>query len=350
MNAAQDEENYSLIANSESDIPVNGSPKGFIYRYPLPLKVLFVTLTLLGVYLLLNESNFGLPSTACISPSTRREWRSLSRLEKIHYIDAVQCLRKRTSLLGLNQSLYDDFPYVHENIGNYSHGAAPFLAWHRYFLYIYEKALKEECQYDGHLTYWDWTLDWEDITQAPVWDNVLGFGGNGNPKSGKELNGGYCVTDGPFGGLDIPYFGTEYNPHCLSRGFASGENLTLMVQDIRPAAIEKLFLENDYEPFNVKLEITAHNSIPHIVRGDFLVFTAPFDPVFFLHHTQLDRIWWKWQQVKPRKRSKMYKGRAAHKSPYNAASSDLIQIGGIAPDIEVLEILSTVSGFLCYRY
>jgi tyrosinase len=33
------------------------------------------------------------------------------------------------------------------------HGAAPFLAWHRYFLHIYEQALKEECGYQSHMVY-----------------------------------------------------------------------------------------------------------------------------------------------------------------------------------------------------
>jgi hypothetical protein len=41
---------------------------------------------------------------------------------------------------------------------------------------------------------------------------------------------------------------------------------------------------DDYEEFNLGLEDAAHASIPHIVRGDFLMFTAPYGkcylPVF----------------------------------------------------------------------
>ena len=58
-------------------------------------------------------------SSQCTDPSIRREWRSLSRSEKKDYIDAVQCLRTTPSKLGLNQSLYDDFPYVHNRVGAY---------------------------------------------------------------------------------------------------------------------------------------------------------------------------------------------------------------------------------------
>ena len=56
-------------------------------------------------------------STACTDPVIRREWRNLSEAEKSDYIAAVQCLRNSPSRLGLNQTLYDDFPYVHSRNG-----------------------------------------------------------------------------------------------------------------------------------------------------------------------------------------------------------------------------------------
>lgn len=58
-----------------------------------------------------------LASTACTNPVIRREWRSLSNAEKSDYIGAVQCLRSSPSRSGLNQTLYDDFPYVHSRNG-----------------------------------------------------------------------------------------------------------------------------------------------------------------------------------------------------------------------------------------
>lgn len=58
-----------------------------------------------------------LAPTACTEPVIRREWRGLSDAERKDYIGAVQCLRSSPSRLGLNQSLYDDFPYVHSRNG-----------------------------------------------------------------------------------------------------------------------------------------------------------------------------------------------------------------------------------------
>lgn len=34
-----------------------------------------------------------------------------------------------------------------------AHDTAAFLPWHRSFIQIYEKALREQCAYSGHLTY-----------------------------------------------------------------------------------------------------------------------------------------------------------------------------------------------------
>lgn len=58
-----------------------------------------------------------LASTTCTDPVIRREWRDLRDTEKSDYIEAVQCLRSSSSRLGLNQTLYDDFPYVHSRNG-----------------------------------------------------------------------------------------------------------------------------------------------------------------------------------------------------------------------------------------
>jgi len=106
----------------------------------------------------------------CESLAVRLEWRDLNREEKREYLRAVSCLRERPSRLGLNQTLYDDFPYFHTWSGEdgkprssndtpsglicaTAHYTAAFLAWHRRFLYIYEKTLQQQCGYKGQLTY-----------------------------------------------------------------------------------------------------------------------------------------------------------------------------------------------------
>jgi magnesium-transporting ATPase (P-type) len=63
--------------------------------------------------------NISKPLISCSKPNTRREWRNLSSIEKTGYIEAIQCLKTRPSGLGLNQTLYDDFPWTHCRVGGY---------------------------------------------------------------------------------------------------------------------------------------------------------------------------------------------------------------------------------------
>ena len=212
--------------------------------------------------------------STCKIPPLRQEWRSLSQNSKASYIRAVQCLKTLPSALGLNQTLYDDFPWVHKQHGEYSHNAAPFLAWHRYFIHTYEQSLQRECGYEGQLTYWDWTLDWENITTSPVWDLEYGFGGSGNTSMRPAVFDAYCVTDGPFAWLEVPYFEDIYRPHCLLRGF--DETLVDFRDALRPEALQELLMIEDYDSFNLGLENGPHIAIPKSIHGDFSLHTAPF--------------------------------------------------------------------------
>lgn len=74
------------------------------------------------------------------------------------------------------------------------------------------------------------------------------------------------------------------------------------------------------------------------------------DPVFFLHHTQLDRMWWRWQQMNPRKRSREYTGIAETNSTNVASLQDFLPMGSLAATIQVSDIMSTSSDLLCYSY
>lgn len=68
--------------------------------------------------------------------------------------------------------------------------------------------------------YWDWTLDWKDLTHAPIFDSDTGFGGDGDPTGDITIGKtGRCVIDGPFNDIKAKYYDVKYLPHCLSRGF-----------------------------------------------------------------------------------------------------------------------------------
>ena len=216
------------------------------------------------------------PLPTCNSPSTRLEWRSLHDTEKHDYIQAVQCLRSIPSILSLPQSLYDDFPYVHMHVGNITHDTAGFLPWHRYFVHIYETALRNRCNYTGAMVYWDWTQDWANFRESPVWDSETGFGGDGGVDAPRSVGEGRCVTDGPFAGLNALYSNLRYRPHCFSRGFPSERELARWTQAFRPEAVKQVMAIQEYESFYLQLENGPHLAIPYSIRGDFYRFTAPY--------------------------------------------------------------------------
>jgi tyrosinase len=95
---------------------------------------------------------------------------SLSRKQRLEYISAVKCLQtkgpKRPDLIPGSRSRFDDFSGVHIfqtfdihfNVCAMTANdrctadlrQARFLPWHRYFVWKYEKALREECGYKGY--------------------------------------------------------------------------------------------------------------------------------------------------------------------------------------------------------
>jgi tyrosinase len=79
------------------------------------------------------------------------------------------------------------------------------------------------------------------------------------------------------------------------------------------------------------------------------------DPIFFVHHTQIDRLWWQWQKENPEVRFSEYGGyqpEAGVNSTHNFAASphDVLQMFGMGKDLIVGKMLRTKSEFMCYEY
>ena len=79
----------------------------------------------------------------------------MAKVERKDYIRAVQCLQTLPSKSDpawapAAKSRYDDFVAVHVNQTMLIHGNGLFLTWHRYFVWAYEQALRDECGYNGY--------------------------------------------------------------------------------------------------------------------------------------------------------------------------------------------------------
>lgn len=87
-------------------------------------------------------------------------------------------------------------------------------------------------------------------------------------------------------------------------------------------------------------------------HGDRIAFelTQSIDPVFFLHHTQLDRLWWKWQQVDAQARLSDYSGKSAYTWSSEASLKDPLPLGDLGPDVRIEDMMSSESELICYKY
>ncbi|KAH8912448.1 Di-copper centre-containing protein [Coniochaeta sp. PMI_546] len=310
-------------------------------------------------------------SLECEHPAIRREWRRLTRDEQTIYIASVQCLMGLPSQVREGTSRYDDFVHAHSLVGVKSHYAAAFLPWHRLFVHSFERVLREECVYEGPFPYWDWTRDASGIgiSDSPVFDDIYGFGGNGDEQSPEILHGGHCVATGPFANTTRAWSalskGQSHNvtfwPHCLNRGIMDSTDPAAkdMYYAISPEYVAQTLDQADYDQFFRTFETGAHNAIPSLMRGDWITFTAPNDPLFYLHHSQIDRLWWMWQMEDTSSRLSQFHGpnedfrhhkhEGGGQHPHSSLADNL-SMGGIGIDRTVQEVMDTSNMLLCYAY
>ncbi|MCJ1439468.1 hypothetical protein MMC27_008862 [Xylographa pallens] len=298
------------------------------------------------------------------NPALRQEWRMLPFEARRSYIAAVRCLSNSPSRMGLNTTRYDDFVYSHLQMFNTTHNVPVSLPWHRYYIQQYENALRNECGYKGYLAYWDWTLDAADPESSPIWSDELGFSGNGSSSE-------QCVERGPLAHM-APQYPT---PHCLRRNFARegmhGRNYTAPI-------VEGLIAgARTYHEFRSGLELGPHRWIHRGIGGEMptpwstngscplppyfrmvtLTDRLSFkDPIFFVHHAQIDRLWWKWQHREPAARLRDYDSAAREpqegllKDTTTVSLEDPLRLYGLGMERKVGDVMSTETSLLCYKY
>ncbi|KAE8207852.1 hypothetical protein CF327_g7242 [Tilletia walkeri] len=336
-------------------------------------------------------------SNGCSSLRPRVEWRYLSPRQRRGWIKANWCLTKKpsvlasseTNLTGLRTSLLSDFALVHIRLFDEIHFVAPFLPWHRWFLIAREIAIRD-CGYNGPMPYWDWSADADtgNAAASPVLSDDVGIGGNGSP-SGVVTRGPFAylpneyINEGP--NEDIPF----YRPHYLNRTFGSGlaRNRTFPLSEdaFNTTATQRVLLNNDnYRSFWVRLEgerdrldvvgMGPHSAIHRAFGGDMLLPQSANDPAFFLHHANVDRLWWLWQKglslADTRRfgslRAEMaradedrlydYAGDTVERTsdPTGGPRASLNDVhsllGLILPNIETYKLMDTARPPLCYTY
>ncbi|MEO6958258.1 MAG: tyrosinase family protein [Antricoccus sp.] len=187
---------------------------------------------------------------------------------------------------------------------NAAHSGPVFAPWHRLMLLLFELQLQRVLgDNTAGLPYWDWATDGAlsaaDQPAAALWRDT-GIGGTGQP-----------VTDGPFvppafrvriesnavGQLQSTDRGLNrelgQDPSASSLPTPGSQNTTLRqtLYDSSPWNRSSTGFRNRVEgwaPFGM------HNRVHVWVGGDMGPATSPNDPVFYLNHCNVDRVWEAW--------------------------------------------------------
>lgn len=198
--------------------------------------------------------------------------------------------------------------------------------------------------------------------ESPIWDNTLGLGGDG---AGAH----HCLQQGPFS-----FFQPKYPwEHCLKRQFypeMHGINYTVVKVD---KIVNKA---HSYDDFREWLEMGPHRMVhngiggemptDHSSNGESLLpmlsssmetNSERSDPIFWVHHAQIDRLWWRWQMKEPVNRTTIaYEGPTTVDEngwpslDWNATLQDVFPMYRMADDVSVAELMDTEGEILCYRY
>jgi tyrosinase len=84
------------------------------------------------------------------------------------------------------------------------------------------------------------------------------------------------------------------------------------------------------------------------------VYSSVLDPLFWLHHARLDKIWYDWQSQDPARLHDIDGPTKACTSHGTTKLSDMLWMGFNAPDKPISAVMDTLnqdgSGILCYKY
>lgn len=208
------------------------------------------------------------------------------------------------------------------------HNTSQFLPWHREFLLRYEQALQAVTGDPNFgLPYWDWTADAAVGTASVLWGSDL-MGGTGDPVSSGPFVPALWVTskDNPNG----------TNGRKLSRGLGIRSSLPA------PNQLRASLDRGTFDEFARDVEGTLHNPVHNWVGGPngqmSSAEVSPDDPVFYLHHCMIDRVWALWQQRHPdepqyvaRPAGNAAVARDALMAPWNQRSAaDVLDVSALA--------------------
>ncbi|KAK3336363.1 hypothetical protein B0T19DRAFT_480908 [Cercophora scortea] len=317
----------------------------------------------------------------------RKEWGDLPGVERKQYIAAMLCMMSTPSKLDQKKfpgakSRYDDFVVVHINQTLSIHNTGSFLSWHRYYLWSFERVLREECGYNGTAPYWDWGRWAADPEKSPIFDGSdTSLSGNGKKTTHKASqyapagNGGGCVETGPFKNMTVHLGpispavdpappanprtdGYGDNPRCLRRDisnyltsrYSRTQDIATLITGSKDIATFQDTMQAVTPSGGMGVHGVGHFTINGDPGADF--YTSPNDPAFWVHHGMIDRTWSIWQTQNFTSRQAVIAGGTSMMGFGKKQSlDDLVDLGVVGNKVwKIRDLVSTVEGPFCYAY
>ncbi|KAK3377598.1 hypothetical protein B0H63DRAFT_477473 [Podospora didyma] len=316
----------------------------------------------------------------CTTPQKRNSWHDTSDADKKAYLAANRCLLtspQKQNIFPGAKTRWDEFVALHQLHALQIHTTGQFLPYHRYYIKVLEFLLLE-CGYHGPLAYWDEPRDAGKFSKSLLLDTNLGFGG-----SGKGTQN--CVTDGPFANLTVNIGpGFKSQPRCVNRkitdAFSSQTGATYVASAIKGSTYKEA-LDAIYSGPH----LLGHMALS-MMNGDSI--TSSGDPLFFMHHGFVDKMWRDWQLKDLTKRLKDISGLNAQdpavgfsefsggieveSAMWGKPTPEMLAVTpdptsgdggkkeltlghvmsslGIIPNATVADVMDTKGGYLCYEY
>ncbi|KAJ1988356.1 hypothetical protein EDC05_005330 [Coemansia umbellata] len=225
------------------------------------------------------------------------------------------------------------FGSAHDRLFSRVHGNTCFFPFHRRFVLEFENIAR---QYDPNFVvpYWDATQSY----RTPASDPLLTPGALGT--NGQESN--KCLTNGIQANMQISY----PNNHCLSRSFNQGNSIaSWYAPEIISSYIQS---DTSLAAFRENIEYSIHGAVHLGMGGDMNSGYAADDFSFMVHHANLDRLWWDWQNTHGS--FLMYDGNGSNGAP--ASLSDAIPEDSSVPFGGAIVNTVMVLGYndVCYTY
>jgi tyrosinase len=232
------------------------------------------------------------------------------------YVQAVIALKQQTTgvtttSLGIPGptkpvSTWDRFVAWHSAVMGVAHSRPIFSPWHRLMLRTIEQLMQQALADPTFgLPYWDWAADGQlgraaQLT-APIWDNACMGSGSTGPVPFTLAAFPIRLASSSSGSLMQVNRALQRNRGVGVQGIANpslptktstAAALSVVPFDSLPWNQNSSGFRNRVEGWNPPNDL--HNRVHIWVGGDMLPATSPNDPIFYLNHCNVDRIWEAW--------------------------------------------------------